>query len=361
MATKRNPSFEILRVIAMLLIVMWHFQIHGIGRPPLGVADTPMKIFNLISFEFLGSFAKIGTNCYILISGYFLYHTQEKWSKIAKTWAPIFFYSALLYLLFLCLGQIKYSGEGLFKALTPVYHNTYWFATKYIVLVALAPYLAIVTSNINRRQHLTLLGVLFVANFSLLLGPYFSDNNSLLWFIFLFYTGGYVRKYGNPNKKNHFGKLYFLSLALMTLYYQSRLWDIYNGRVPFRLDYHENNGIEFIPSFLLFLWATRLKVKENWFVKLLVRIAPLTFGVYLIHDNVFIRNLLWKQLIPAKTYYDSWEFVPVMFGSALAIFTICISIDFLRDCLFKWLRINDRIDSGWETIKKRRPWMILKK
>ena len=92
MATQRNPSFEILRVIAMLFIVVWHFLIHGLGRHPVCVADDPISLFNLSSIEFIGCLSKISTNCYVLITGYFLIRTTTtKWAKIPKTWAPIFF------------------------------------------------------------------------------------------------------------------------------------------------------------------------------------------------------------------------------------------------------------------------------
>ena len=98
MLKKRNPSFEILRVLAMFFIVVWHFFIHGIGQKPVGVADSFSGVFNVCSIEFLGSLAKVSTNCYILITGYFMVKSAMKWLKLAKVWLPIFFYS-----FFICL------------------------------------------------------------------------------------------------------------------------------------------------------------------------------------------------------------------------------------------------------------------
>ena len=51
MAKKRNPSFEILRVLAMFLIVVWHFMIHGVGLKQVGVTDTPAGLFNFCAME----------------------------------------------------------------------------------------------------------------------------------------------------------------------------------------------------------------------------------------------------------------------------------------------------------------------
>lgn len=102
MAKKRNPSFEILRVVAMFLIVVWHFLMHGVGQKPDGITSDIPSLFNLCSMEMIGCLAKVSTNCYILITGYFIIHqTSPKWEKIPKTWAPIAFYSVLLFFVFL--------------------------------------------------------------------------------------------------------------------------------------------------------------------------------------------------------------------------------------------------------------------
>ena len=49
MAIQRNPSFEILRVVAMFLIVVWHFLMHGVGQKPVGVSADAASLFNLCS------------------------------------------------------------------------------------------------------------------------------------------------------------------------------------------------------------------------------------------------------------------------------------------------------------------------
>lgn len=54
MAKQRNPSFEILRVVAMFLIVVWHFLMHGVGQKPVGVSADASSLFNLCSMELAG-------------------------------------------------------------------------------------------------------------------------------------------------------------------------------------------------------------------------------------------------------------------------------------------------------------------
>ena len=358
MATQRNPSFEILRVIAMLFIVVWHFLIHGLGRHPVCVADDPISLFNLSSIEFIGCLSKISTNCYVLITGYFLIRTTTtKWAKIPKTWAPIFFYSAFILGIFLIFDYQHISWEDCYRSLLPIYFDRYWFASRYLALVALAPFLAVIARNITRRQYLLFLGVMAVINCDFFLGSSLSSNNSIFWFIFLFFAGGYFRLYPIPEgKKNNFGKMYFLSVVAISGFYLSCTLSHYGlWRAPVMIDYHNNNGLIFVSAILLFIWATKLKSPDNRFVRLMVRVAPLTFGVYLIHDNILVRPLLWHNLICLQALADSWMFVPVLVGSCITIFVVCLALDSVRSYLFNKLRVNDRIDSAYNKIHRLLP------
>lgn len=347
MAKQRNPSFEILRVVAMFLIVVWHFLMHGVGQKPVGVSADAASLFNLCSMELAGCLSKVSTNCYILITGYFLINsTKPKWPKIPKTWAPIFFYSVVIFALFFAFSDLALSRNDFGKSLMPLYFDRYWFATRYVALVALAPFLATLAQTLTRRQYIVLLAVMAVINFDFLLGDELSGNNSLPWFVFLFFVGGYIRLHFDHDGPNHFGKAYFAAAVALAAVFLGRIFIHYSPwTAPMMVDYHDNNGILFGVALLLFLWTARLKAPNTTFVRAMVRIAPLTFGVYLIHDNVYVRHALWNGWIDVHGALHSWWFVPLFVASTVAIFIACIAIDAIRDRIFRLLRINDRIDT----------------
>ena len=347
MAKQRNPSFEILRVVAMFLIVVWHFLMHGVGHKPVGVSADAASLFNLCSMELAGCLSKVSTNCYILITGYFLISTTKpKWPTVPKTWAPIFFYSVVIFALFFAFSDLTLGWTDLGKSLMPLYFDRYWFATRYVALVALAPFLAAPAQMLTRRMYLILLAVMAVINFDFLLGDDLSGNNSLLWFVFLFYVGGYIRLHFDHDGPNHFGKAYFAAAAALAAIFLTHIFLHYSlWTAPMMVDYHDNNGILFGVALLLFLWTARLKAPNTAFVRAMVRIAPLTFGVYLIHDNVYVRHALWNGWIDVHGAIHSWWFVPIFAASTVAIFIACIAIDAIRDRIFGLLRINDRIDA----------------
>ena len=63
------------------------------------------------------------------------------------------------------------------------------------------------------------------------------------------------------------------------------------------LGYHDNavsllwfnyNGLPFILSVLVFIMIRQMQISESGFWKVLVKLAPYTFGVYLIHDHLMV-------------------------------------------------------------------------
>ena len=67
-------------------------------------------------------------------------------------------------------------------------------------------------------------------------------------------------------------------------------------------------------------------------------IASLTFGVYLIHENILVRNQLYKFLKLDVDYVMTSNIIILkILLYAVAIFVICILIEQLRVLLFKFV------------------------
>lgn len=72
-----------------------------------------------------------------------------------------------------------------------------------------------------------------------------------------------------------------------------------------------------------------------------IEISPYTFGVYLIHTNDFVNDRIWKLLPDIYGY-------PVIVHCilfCLLLFFLCIMIDFIREKLFKLLRIDNMLSN----------------
>ena len=104
MEKKRQSNYEVLRVIAMAMIVAMHFMLKG------GIAVPMSENGSLVNHVawLIEAFCIVAANCYVLISGYFLVEVQWKLRKLISLVAQILFYSFLWYLSESSLKMVEY-------------------------------------------------------------------------------------------------------------------------------------------------------------------------------------------------------------------------------------------------------------
>ena len=85
---KRKVGFEYLRILSMLFIIGNHFWLF------MGILDkTEPFTLNFYVVWLLQAIGSLGTNCYVLISGYFGVESTVGWKKVGRLYC---FYSILL-------------------------------------------------------------------------------------------------------------------------------------------------------------------------------------------------------------------------------------------------------------------------
>ena len=88
-------------------------------------------------------------------------------------------------------------------------------------------------------------------------------------------------------------------------------------------------------------------------IKIISIISPLTFSVYLIHDNTLIREHFIKDKFIWITNYSAPVQVVLILSVAVAIYIICIAIDYVRELLFKGLRVKNLVTRAENLIKNK--------
>ena len=63
--------------------------------------------------------------------------------------------------------------------------------------------------------------------------------------------------------------------------------------------------------------------------------ASTAFGIYLIHDNIYVRYYLWQELLECKFHAYGNYFIVFAIAAVLAVFIACMAIDALRQAAFK--------------------------
>ena len=83
----RSSNFELLRILALLMIILDHIVVHCMNGQLVGsqtILNQPMFFKRMQLLNFAMTFGYIGNNIFVLISGYFLISKMDK-SNILKT------------------------------------------------------------------------------------------------------------------------------------------------------------------------------------------------------------------------------------------------------------------------------------
>ena len=158
------------------------------------------------------------------------------------------------------------------------------------------------------------------------------------WFLCLFVIAGYIRRFGIPwlEKKSHAVVLYVLtatatwgiSMACRILGERFGILESY-ADIP----YTYNHIFCLIGAVSLFYVFKDGSIKVGKVSEIICRLAPYTFGVYLIHEHKLVRYL-WPEWAHVEAVTGSWSFIPHMLGCIILIYCLGSAVDFIRAKLF---------------------------
>ena len=288
-------------------------------------------------------------NVYAITSGYVCFNSKNRASNIINLWLQVCFYSVLIASVGMaCSWTEDKTAWHIVDAFFPVVNNTYWYFTAYFCVFFFMPIINYGVRYAPKRAIEGALVLIFlIFGFANSIGEksVFSLNNgyTVIWIASMYLLGAYIKKY-NPLKNFSWWKsliAYVLCIALAFL--SKRLIESYPVNERYQLTKY---AFIFYPSPFIFLQALflfntfrQLKIK-GILAKIISVLSPLTFGVYLIHDNPIIR----QNFISGKfAYYLDYSVVKMVFMiglTALIIFAICMTIEFLRNQLFKLIKVK---------------------
>ena len=188
---ERNSNIEVLRLLAMFLIVIGHQATHGFD-----VTKLPYNEAGIFTIA-MSQGARIAVDIFVLITGYYSASQTIKLKKVFTLYREVWFYSvSVLMIVWLCFCRQLTIGEIL-KSVFPIYTSQFWFASCFLFLMLLLPYINILVYNINRQQHMTFLVILLVP--FCIVPTIIPINTSLysniFWFIVLVLVASYIRLY----------------------------------------------------------------------------------------------------------------------------------------------------------------------
>lgn len=341
----KNPrlaSIELLRCIAMLMVITLHYLDKGGILVPI----TEKQTFAGVCAWALESLCIVAVNTYVLISGYFLVESGFKLRRLIIMIAQVLFYSILVPVVLIACGILPTYMLTIYNWINfffPIEMNHYWFATAYILMYIFVPVLSAGVKQLNKKQlRTTIFAALTFYCFGKSFLPFYVEIDNwgyhMTWFLCLFLVAAYIRLYGvnRPKSSSRAFLMYVLScvgiLGLSFLYaYAYNTWDIFEGRAANTFNY--NHILCLLGAIGLFLTFLKWEMPEGKFAAFIRKIAPYTFGVYLLHENVEIRHL-WMEWLGTDKFADGTWSVFHWLMSIMIVFTAGIVIDYLRSLLF---------------------------
>lgn len=350
--TKRNYGIDLLRCLSMMMVVTLHVLGHGgvMKAVEVGTANYWLAwLFEMAAFS--------AVNCYALISGYVGVNASGRYRNMIPLWLQVFFYSAGIALLFRFIAPDMIDTTNLLRAVFPVLSARYWYFTMYVAVLCFAPLLNRGINALDKKTAQWLVATLcvvssgsFLISKLTILGsdPFiFNDGYSALWLGVLYVIGGCIARFDLFRRISSWWLVVINVGCVAISWLYKCIEETYNllgNKVS------ENISVSYLSPTVLFAAITLLvlfarhPVLPKWLHKLVAFLTPVSFSVYLIHEQRQVRENFIADRFASLVDLPPALFVLYILGTVLAIYLVCSLVDYVRLWLFRLLRIKPLVD-----------------
>ena len=312
----------------MLLIVAHHYVVNSGLLDPDGPIYTNPLSSNSIFLLLLGAWGKIGINCFVLITGYFMCRSEITATKFVKLLFEIMFYKIIIGMIFILSDYQPFEWKSFIKLFIPIESVDRNFVGCFILFFLFIPFLNVLIRNLNVRQHICLL-ILCSITYILFGIIRRVDMNYVSWFMVLYVISSYVRLYPKNWMVNQrlLGLMFVMSVVLSAASILACTWlgTKLGKNMPFYFVMDTNALLAVLTGLFAFMFFKNLRLPYNGFIN---AVASTTFGVLLIHANSdTMRQWLWKDMLDNVGHYGLFLY-PIL--CVLGVFAVCSAIDFAR-------------------------------
>lgn len=339
---ERMSGPELLRCVAMMMVVVLHY----LGKGGLLGDLTGDKLESVgICAWLMESFCIVAVNAYMFISGYFLCESSFKLSRLLSLWLQIWFYSVVFGILGMLTGivtGVTVDTHYFLTLLFPVSMGHYWFMTAYVFIYLLMPFVGLALQKMTKVQmQLTALSLLtvFCVIKSVIPIRFEMDGQGYdcLWYLCVFVTAAYIRKFGVPflKKRSRCVLLYVLgclgafgwTMGLRQIYLHTGMFDM-----MLKMSMEYNHILPFVAAVGLASAFIGLEINRK-IAPVINKVAPCVLGVYLLHENIGLRYA-WQKWFGADKISSVSELL-LRTAAAVAVVFVCgVLVELLRKMLF---------------------------
>lgn len=347
--SKRMANYELLRILSMFMVITLHYLSHTGSLLAPGETVQGRQVLGTL----IESFCIVAVNVYVLISGYFLVEAGFEVKRILVLIGQVLFYALLIPLVMLGMGGLtKEAGVySLIPYVFPLQAEHYWFAASYVLLYLFTPFLNVAVKHMSKRQmQIALAGLLlmFCGVKSVVPFEFVTDHfgYDFGWFLCVYLVAAYIRLYGfsllSTAKRAWIcyvgcGMLTFVVVTVVYWIYERTGAFAYYMSVPF----HYNYILCLSGAVALFVAFGHLRIPAGEGADRICRLSALTFGVYLFHEHLDIRNVWvgWiEEFLGPAAEAGIGGFVLHLAISVALVYAAGSFVDAVRLNMFRFIR-----------------------
>jgi len=320
MEKNRNSSFEILRLICMLSIVLYHMLIFGLND----ISE------NYWFYKALTILLHFGVPVFILISGWFGIKLSVK--RIITILLPLYTYTLAVY--FVCINIIgiktDISGGVISSILLCKDSSPLWFIQPYLLLCLISPILNSFFENSSLGNKIMIyillafvvFGLGFIGNYAIA-----QEGYTLFCFSYLYLIGRGLRKYSGCINRIHnlkqylFVFLFLIVIAILAFKYSGiKLLSMIAGGF-----FAYNSPLMYLYSIIIFYLFSFYTIES----KVINHISKGAFTIYLLASNPLI--MAWTTNKALAWYCPDSPYLSILWCClfSLAICVISLLLDLI--------------------------------
>ena len=348
---QRKSNFELLRILAMLMIVAHHYSVHGVRQVYLENTAPVGDFFQQLVTSIFVPGGQIGVGIFFLLTGYFMYDAKYKIERLLKLFLQVYFYVLLMFGL---RWAMKYLGiydfpelkstlfDGLKSSLFPISSEAGgWFTQTYFILFLFIPIINKYYSKLNDKYALFALFFVWLTWYGCAYYLHGATYGKLYKGVFFYLLGAQLKR-----SDFHFRNV--TSVALFVVAWAGYVVvDMYRADVSVPFEQFEATdhkalvtrvfqgvagyAVHFVCIPLAVVSAFNLFRNMSISSKFINAVASTTFGIYLIHESGTGRPLIWNFIFHCRDVQFQSEYYPLLLiATVLTVFCSLSAIDYLR-------------------------------
>jgi surface polysaccharide O-acyltransferase-like enzyme len=323
---KRELNTEILRILIMLFIIMHHMILNGFGLREIEMNN--LEQLNII-WSGVNAFLVVSVNVFFIISGY--YSIKFSLNKTVNIILVTYFYFIVINILFIILGKQDIGLELLKDIIFPV--GSYWFILVYIILSIFSPYINLMLNNCNKVmiERLMICAIFVFSIYGFLVpNPAVGVNKgySLVFAIFLYIIGYYLRNFFEWNKNKAFFLIVYLLTSGINGLIAMLLINIGKGPIAWTM-YSYNNPLVLMGSIALFLYFKDIGISYKKRSSIIISISSTVLAIYLIHSTPILSTYLFSLLKQFTNNTNLFFDIVILLTYSMLIFLISALVELL--------------------------------